>query len=145
MATPQTSNRIGITPAACMRRKRAELYAQGYQQTQLHIPASLHARLKSLKTQYKMRGLDNVVSALIRNAMANYSPEDLITPPPPADFDQIKKIAVHIPSDQHAYLEAIAHRNRGISLGVALETAAARVTNLTTPPVQFSLIEGGTL
>ena len=125
-----------------MRRKRETLYASGFQQCKLHVPESFGDRLKELKSQYNMRGSENVESAMIRKAMANFSPEDLLAPPPPPDFDKTRHIAIHIPREQYAYLEAIAHRNRGVTLGVALEAVGAYVSDLTPPPVQLSLIEG---
>jgi hypothetical protein len=132
-----------VTPAACMRRKRQALYDADFVQSKLQIPISFAERLKELKAAYKMRGLDNVVSAMIRKAMANYSPDDLLAPPPPEDHMNLKQIAIHIPREHHAFLEAVAHRNRGITLGTALETIGAHVKDLTPVPVQLSLIEEG--
>lgn len=132
-----------VTPAACMRRKRQALYDADFVQSKLQIPISFGERLKELKATYKMRGLDNVVSAMIRKAMANYSPDDLVAPPPPEDHMNLKQIAIHIPREHHAFLEAVAHRNRGITLGTALETIGAHVNDLTPAPVQLSLIEEG--
>jgi len=132
-----------VTPAACMRRKRQALYDADFVQSKLQIPVSFGDRLKELKATYKMRGLDNVVSAMIRKAMTNYSSDDLVAPPPPEDHKNLKQIAIHIPREHHAFLEAVAHRNRGISLGTALETIGAYVKDLTPAPVQLSLIEEG--
>lgn len=142
MAKSVNVKRVAISPAACMRRKREALYDAGFQQCKLLVPPSFGDRLKQLKSDYKMRGIENVVSAMIRKAMANFSPEDLTTPPPPPDFDQSRQIAIHIPREQYAFLEAVAFRNRGITLGIALETVGAYVNDLTPPPVQLSLIEG---
>lgn len=142
MAKFATARRVENSPAACMRRKRETLYASGFQQCKVNVPESFGDRLKELKSQYNMRGLENVVSAMIRKAMANFAPEDLLTPPPPVDYDKTRQVAIHIPREQYAYLEAVAHRNRGVTLGVALETVGAYVTDLTPPPVQLSLIEG---
>lgn len=130
-----------VTPAACMRRKRQALYEADFVQSKLQIPASFGARLKDLKAAHKMRGLDNVVSAMIRKVMANYSPDDLVAPPPPEDHMNLKQIAIHIPREHHAFLEAVAHRNRGITLGTALETVGSYVKDLTPAPVQLALIE----
>lgn len=144
MGRRTVSKQVTITPADCMRRKRQSLYDSNFVQCKLQIPVSFGDHLKSLKAKYKMRGLDNVVSAMIRKAIANYSADELIAPPPPDDFKTVKQIAVHIPRDHHAFLEAVAHRNRGITLGVALETVAAHVSDLSPAPLQLSLIEGGT-
>lgn len=129
-----------------MRRKRSRLYEDGFVQTKLQIPISFAETLKELKSKYKLRGLDNVVSTLIRNAAATYSPDELVAPPPPEDANIMKKIAVHIPKEHYAFLEAVARRNRGITLGVALETIGAHVSDLSPVPdqPQLSLIGGGT-
>lgn len=131
-----------VTPAACMRRKRQALYDADFVQCKLKIPLSFGDRLKELKATYKMRGLDNVISAMIRKAIANYSSDELLAPPPPDDHQNRKQIAVHIPREHYAFLEAVALRNRGIPLGTALETIGAYVKDLTPVPQQLSLIEG---
>lgn len=134
-------NRV-VTPAACMRRKRQALYDADFVQCKLQIPVSFGERLKELKALYKMRGLDSVISAMIRKAITNYSPDELLAPPPPDDHNNKKQIAVHIPRDHYAFLEAVVHRNRGIPLGTALETIGSYVKDLTPAPQQLSLIEG---
>jgi hypothetical protein len=126
-----------------MRRKRQTLYEADYVQCKMAIPLSFRERLKELKARHKMRGLDHVIASMIRKAMANYSVEELIPPPPPEDHMHRKQIAVHIPREHHAFLEAISVRNRGIPLGVALETIAAYVNDLTPAPIQLPLIEEG--
>lgn len=126
-----------------MRRKRQALYEEGNVQCKMHIPVSFGERLKELKARYKMRGLDHVVSAMIRRAMAEYSADELIAPPPPEDHMKRKQIAVHIPREHHAFLESVALRNRGIPLGVALETIGAHVNDLTAAPRQYNLIDEG--
>lgn len=117
-----------------MARKRSALAAAGFVQCRMRIPASFHARLQNLKRQHRMRGLDSTVSAMIRKAMAHYAPDQLLVPPPPPDFDQLHQIALHIPREHHAYLSAVAHRNRGVNLGVALEAVGAYVPDLAAPP-----------
>jgi hypothetical protein len=124
-----------------MRRKRQALYEADFVQCKVQIPFSFGERLKELKAAHKMRGLDNVVSAMIRKAEANFSPDDLVAPPPPEDHMNLKQIAIHIPREHHAFLEAVAHRNRGITLGTALETVGAYVKDLIPAPVQLALIE----
>lgn len=126
-----------------MRRKREALYAADFVQCKLQIPVSFGERLKDLKALYQMRGLDSVVSAMIRKAITNYTADELVAPPPPEDHGKRKQIAVHIPREHHAFLEAVAHRNRGIPLGTALETIGAYVNDLTPAPQQLSLIEEG--
>lgn len=86
--------------------------------------------------------MDSVVSAMIRKVMANYSADELVAPPPPRDGDRLKQIALHIPREHHDFLEAVAHRNRGINLGIALETIGSYVTDLTPTPHQLSLALG---
>ena len=66
-----------------MKRKRQALSACGFVQCKLQIPKSFSQRLRYLKLLYNMRGLDSVVSAMIRKAIANYSVDELIAPPPP--------------------------------------------------------------
>ncbi|WP_242446210.1 hypothetical protein [Sphingopyxis lindanitolerans] len=110
-------------------------------QCKLQIPVSFGRRLSHLKLLHNMRGLDSVVSAMIRKAMAIYSADELVAPPPPTDHDKLKQVALHIPSEHYAFLEAIAHRNRGINLGIALETIGSYVNDLTPMPSQLSLIE----
>lgn len=117
-----------------MARKRSALAAAGFVQCRMRIPASFHARLQNLKRQHRMRGLDSTVSAMIRKAMAHYAPDQLLVPPPPPDFDRLHQIALHIPREHHAYLSAVAHRNRGVNLGVALEAVGAYVPDLAAPP-----------
>ncbi len=142
MGQPAAQNRV-VTPAACMRRKRQALYDADFVQCKLQIPISFAEHLKELKARHKMRGLDHVVSAMIRKAILAYSAAELVPPPPPDDHMNMKQIAVHIPREHHAFLEAIAHRNRGIPLGAALETIGAYVKDLTPAPVQLPLIEEG--
>lgn len=138
--------RVGTTPAACMREKRNALYAAGNVQCKMSIPLSFGERLKELKARHKKRGLDQVVAAMIRKAMAIHSADEMIPPPPPADHMTRKQIAVHIPRELHEFLEAVAIRNRGIPLGAALETVGAYVSDLTPAPIQLPLIdEGGAL
>ena len=124
-----------------MKRKRQALSACGFVQCKLQIPKSFSQRLRYLKLLYNMRGLDSVVSAMIRKAIANYSVDELIAPPPPRDYDKLNQIALHIPSEHYAFLKAISHRNRGINLGIALETIGSYVTDLTPSPFQLSLLE----
>jgi hypothetical protein len=126
-----------------MRRKRQALYAADYVQCKLQIPVSLGERFKDLKARHKMRGLDHVVSAMIRKAMATHSADELIPPPPSDDHIAVKKIAVHIPRELHAFLESIVVRHRGIPLGVALEAVGAHVSDLTPVPEQLPLIDEG--
>lgn len=139
MVRRSSRNAVAITPAACMKRKRDALYAADFVQCKLQVPASFNERLKHLKRIHKMRGLDSVVSALIRKAMASYSLDELIVPPPPPDYDKLRKIALHIPREHYDFLRAVAHRNRGINLGVALETMGSYVEDLSPSPVQLSL------
>lgn len=141
MARHATRNRAAITSAACMQRKRAALYAADFVQCKLQVPVSFGQRLKYLKLLHNMRGLDSVVSAMIRKAMANYSPSELVAPPPPRDHDLLKQIALHIPREHYAFLEAVAHRNRGINLGIALETVGSHVSDLNPSPLQLSFLE----
>lgn len=143
MGQSVSHERVGTTPAACMRRKRQALYDEGNVQCKMHIPFSFGERLKELKARYKMRGLDHVISAMIRRAMVDYSADELIAPPPPEDHMKRKQIAVHIPREHHAFLESVALRNRGIPLGVALETIGAHVSDLTPAPQQLPLIDEG--
>ncbi len=126
-----------------MRRKRQALYASDYVQCKLSIPVSFGDRLKELKARHKMRGLDRVVAAMIRKAMATYTVDELTVPPPPEDHLNRKQIAIHIPRELYAFLEALAVRHRGIPLGVALETVAAHVSDLTPAPIQLPLIDEG--
>lgn len=141
MTRRAVQNRVAITPAACMHRKRKALYSAGYVQCKLQIPVSFGERLKYLKLTYDMRGLDTVASAMIRKAMANYSPDEMVAPPPPPDHNNLKQIALHIPCEHYAFLKAVAHRNRGINLGIAFETVGSYVKDLTPSPFQLSLLE----
>ncbi len=122
-----------------MQRKRQVMAAAGFVQCKLQIPISFGQRLNHLKFLHNMRGLDSVVSAMIRKAMANYSADELVAPPPPCDHDRLKQVALHIPREHYAFLVAVAERNRGINLGIALETVGSYVTNLTMTPLQLSL------
>lgn len=130
-----------ITPAECMRRKRSALYAADFIQCKLQIPESFHARLTSMKIKYAMRGLDSVASAMIRKAMLEFSTHELVAPPPPIDFDKLKQITLHIPKDQFSFLKSICHRNRGVNLGVALETIGYYISSIGPSPHQISLFE----
>ncbi|WP_082384359.1 hypothetical protein [Erythrobacter sp. SG61-1L] len=141
MARRANPDPVGTSPAACMQRKRQALSAAGFVQCKLQIPESFGQRLKYLKLLYKMRGLDSVASAMIRKAMANCSIDELIAPPPPRDYDRLRQIALHIPNEHYAFLKAVAHRNRGINLGIALETIGSYVTDLNPAPLQLSLLE----
>ena len=121
-----------------MQRKRQALQAADFVQCKLQVPVSFGERLKCLKSIYNMRGLDSVVSAMIRKAIANYSPSELLAPPPPPDHDNLKQIALHIPREHYIFLEAVSHRNRGVNLGVALETVGSYIGDLTPSPAQLS-------
>lgn len=142
MQPSPSAQRVVVTPASCMRRKRKTLSENDFAQCKLTIPTSLADRLKNLKAAHNMRGLDTVVSAMIRKAMAGYKASELILPPPLEDDDRPRQIAVHIPREHQAYLERVSRHFRGVSLGVALEAVAAQVTDLTPAPKQLSLIEG---
>jgi hypothetical protein len=124
-----------------MRRKRLALRANDFTQCKLTIPHSLYERLRGYKASYKLRSIEVVVSAILRKGMAAYKPGDLVLAPPPQPDDPPKTIAVHIPRQQYAYMEAVATHFRNVTLGVALETVAAVVTDLTPAPTQLSLIE----
>lgn len=143
MVGTSASERVVATPAACMRRKREALYAADFVQCKFNIPASFRKRLSDYKSAYKMRGVEQVVMAMLDKAMTNYTIEEMRVPPPPSDGTSAKQIAIHLPREQHAFLEAIAHRNRGVTLGVALETVGAYVSELTPSPQQLPLIGEG--
>ena len=124
-----------------MTRKRHALCAAGFVQCKLQIPVSFGQHLNHLKFLHDMRGLDSVVSAMIRKAMASYAADELVAPPPPKDHDKLKQVALHLPREHYTFLEAVAHRNRGINLGIALETVGSYVSNLTPTPLQLSLFK----
>lgn len=127
-----------------MRRKRAALQEADFVQTKLYVPKSVASRLQWLKARYGMRGYDTVAAAMIRRAMVDFDTADLVVPPPPADADErLHELALNLPRDHYEFVQAVARRNRGVSLGVALETIAEHVKDLTAPPLQLSLIEGG--
>lgn len=113
--------------------------AADFIQCKLQIPQSFGERLRYLKTEHKMRGLDTVVSAMIRKAIASFSPDELSVPAPPPDHDKLRQIALHIPREHYEFLRAVAHRNRGINLGVALETVAFYVRDLSPTPWQLAM------
>lgn len=141
MVRRRSKGKAVVTSADCMRRKRQTLRDVDFVQCKLQIPRSFGERLKRLKAAHNMRGLDSVVSAMIRKVQADHGAHELRAPPPPADYDDLRQIAVHIPREHHAFLEAVSHRNRGINLGIALETVGHNVHDLTPSPRQLSLLD----
>lgn len=124
-----------------MRDRRDELSKQNLLQTKITVSAPVKQRIIDLKAQYKMAAMDNVVSAMIRNAMANYSVEELPLPPPTPEAIPTSVITIHLSPEHRQFLKDVGKFNRGTSMGIALEAVAIRVQNLRPGARQMPLFD----
>jgi len=121
--------------------RRSDLANQNLVGTKLMIAASLKDRIHELKREYKMAAMDNVVSAMIRNAMTNYTVEELPVPPVAVGVQDTRRVTVHLAPEQRQFLKDVARHNRGITTGAALEAIAYRVHNLRPGASQMPLFD----
>src|SRR3546814_16393721 len=67
----------GVTPAACMARKRSALAAAGFVPCRMRIPASFPARLQNLKRQHRRSEERRVGKELVSKGKSRLSPDHL--------------------------------------------------------------------
>ncbi|WP_390588530.1 hypothetical protein [Erythrobacter sp. MTPC3] len=141
MAQPESKKRVARTPAQRMRDRRKGLADQNLTQTKITISAPVKQRILDLKANYKMAGMDNVISAMIRNAMATYTVEELPLPPPTPEAIPTSVITVHLSPEHRQFLKDVGRFNRGTTMGIALEAVAMRVHNLRPGARQMPLFD----
>ncbi|NMN07559.1 MULTISPECIES: hypothetical protein [unclassified Novosphingobium] len=122
-----------------IRERRELMYRSGARQRKFRIRTTSLKTIDNLKSLYRFRNRDAVANNLLSKARTLYNPEDLQLVPAISQGESTADVVLMLDQNYLDYIDEIRAHYPGTTVGRALESLLAKISDLEPAPQQLRM------